>query len=473
MAFCVAMLLWTAAVPFSRALLLLEIDYNEGWNVSTTQIVAEHQQLYPATYGWTTVNYPALSFHLVAALGRFTSDYLITARLLSLAGLCLSGVLAGLIVGHTTQSKSAAWLSGLFLVAYFCATVSGYVGMDDPQMLAQPIFMAGLYVYLRGNRERWALELAALLFVVGGNIKHNLIEFPLAVLLDLLFTSPRKALRFAVDGVTITALSVILTRQIDGGAYISCLLTPRNYSALAGIQKMLYLPIYSPLPTVAAIVTACICWKNPARRVLALLLFCALALNTYFCGGSGVDVNGFFGSMLAIALLSGVCWVEFSKLPLGHTRVQSPLVVCSIFLLSLAIPMTRLGNGRTDRLLQENREGERRFAQEVSFLREQPGPALCESILRCTYAGKPYIYDPFNATRFIEQGKLSANPIVDHLRNHDYAAVQMYDSAEQKLANPDAEPSFVPPILEAIEQYYRPGFDNEDGIIYIPKEHGE
>ena len=451
----------------------MEIDYNEGWNVYNAQKVALHQPLYPTTYAWTTVNYPALSFHLVAAMGRSTSDYLFTGRILSLAGLCLSGVLAGLIVGHATRSRSAAWLSGLFLVALFCATASGYVGMDDPQMLAQAFFMAGIYVYLRGNRQGWALELTALLFVVGGNIKHNLIEFPLAVLLDLLFSTPRKALRFAVGGALMVALSVVLTRQIDGAAYVSCLLTPRNYSALAGIGNMLTLPFYSPLPTVAALLTAFVCWKNPARRVLALLLFCALAVDTYFSGGSGVDVNGIFGSMLAIVLLCGVFWAEFSRLPLGQTLTRSPLAVCSIFFLGLAIPMIRSGNGRTDKVLQERREEARRFAAEVAYLRQQPGTALCESILRCAEAGKPYLYDPFNATRFVEQGRLDANVIVDQLRNHEYGAVQLYDSVEEKIANPDAQTCFALPILRAIDQYYRPGLDNEDGVIYLPKGQGE
>jgi hypothetical protein len=77
------------------------------------------------------------------------------------------------------------------------------VGVDDPQLLALVFSRAGVYVYLRGDRRGWALELAALLFVAGGNIKHNMIEFPLAVLLNLVISSPRRALRFAVgDGST-------------------------------------------------------------------------------------------------------------------------------------------------------------------------------------------------------------------------------------------------------------------------------
>ena len=479
MALCGAILFWTAALPLNRAFLLMEIDYNEGWNVYNAQKVALHQPLYPTTYAWTTVNYPALSFHLIAAMGRSTSEYLFTGRILSLAGLCVSGVFAGLIVWHTTRSRSTAWFSGLFLVAFFCAVASGYVGMDDPQMMAQAFFMAGIYVYLRGDRQGWALELTALLFVVGGNIKHNLIEFPLAVLLDILFSSPRKALRFAVGGALMAAFSVVLTRQIDGAAYVSCLLTSRSYSALARIGNMLSLPLYSPLPTFAALIATWICWKNPARRVLAILLFCALAVDTCFSGGSGVDINGIFGSMLAIVLLCGVFWGELAKLPLvsrlplGQTLTRSPLAVCSIFFLGLAIPMIRSGNGRTDKVLQENREEARSFAAEVAYLRQQPGAALCESILRCAVAGKPYLYDPFNATRFLEQGRLDANVIMDRLRNHEYGAVQLYDSVEEKIANPDAQICFTLPILRASDQYYRPSLDNEDGVIDLPKSRGE
>jgi hypothetical protein len=71
--FCIAISFWTAAYPFSRAFLKTQITYNEGWNAYNAMKVAEHQPLYPSAYGWTSVNYPALSFHLIAALGSL--DY--------------------------------------------------------------------------------------------------------------------------------------------------------------------------------------------------------------------------------------------------------------------------------------------------------------------------------------------------------------------------------------------------------------
>jgi hypothetical protein len=495
LAFCAANLFWMAAYPFSRAFLLTQINYNEGWNVYNAQKVAEHQPLYPSAYGWTSVNYPALSFHLVAALGRFTSDYLFTARILSLACLCLCGVLAGLIVWHTTRSELAAWLTGMFLVAMFCAIADAYVGMDDPQMLAQAFFLAGMYVYLRGDRRGWALELTALLFVLGGNVKHSLIEFPLAVLSDLLLSSPRRALRFAVSGTLMAAISVVLTSQIEGAAYVSCLLAPRSYSAFWALVHA-YRVLRPILPfTVAALWMARYCWKNPSQRVLALLLFYALAVNTFFSGGSGVAINSMFGSILAIALLIGVFWGRVLQAASGRLRVLSPTVVCAIFFLWLAVPMVISGKWRTDVDLQRSRDGEQPFVAGVAYLRQQPGPALCESLLLCYYAGKPYLYDPFNATRFIYLGRLDANVIVDHLRNREYGAIQLDDSVEQNLSfssvPPDSrferilraiqqyyrpgykevfpEGHFALPILRAIQQYYRPGFKNEGGIIYIPR----
>jgi hypothetical protein len=466
---CAVILLWTAAMPIWRAFLFAELDYNEGWNVYNTLKAASHQQLYSTTYGWTAVNYPALSFHLVAFLGRFTSEYLFTARILSLLGLCLSALFAGAIVKLTTQSRSAAWMTGGFLVAWFCAAADSYVGTDDPQMLAQAFFMAGIYVYLRGGRRGWALEAAALLFVVGGNIKHSPIEFPLAVLLDLLFTSPRRALRFAASGGLMAAFSVLMTRQIDGAAYISCMTTPRAYSAMEGVDTMLLLPQYSPLPALAALVAAFSCWKDPRRRVLALLLCCALAIDTVFCGGSGVDINGFFGSMLAMAVLCGIFAAESASPRWGRFSLRSPMAAGAIFFLGLALPMVHSGNARPDKTFAANREAARRFGVEVAYLRAQPGPAICESMLRCAYAGKPYLYDPFNATRFIGAGKLDPGVMIDRIKDHAYGAIQMYNDVDQKLADPEPQMSFTIPILQAIDKYYTPGLENEDGVIYLPK----
>src|ERR1022692_3988644 len=85
---CIVILIWTAVVPVSDAFRMRELTLNEGWNVGNSQKVTDNLPLYPGTPDWTPINYPALSFHLSAALERLTGDYLFTARFLSLVSLC-------------------------------------------------------------------------------------------------------------------------------------------------------------------------------------------------------------------------------------------------------------------------------------------------------------------------------------------------------------------------------------------------
>ncbi len=68
--------------------------------------------------------------------------------------------------------------------------------MNDPQILAQSFFMAGLLLYILRGEKPWALALTALLFVIGGNTKHNLIDFPIAVALELALVNRRRLAGF-------------------------------------------------------------------------------------------------------------------------------------------------------------------------------------------------------------------------------------------------------------------------------------
>ena len=61
----------TLYFPLVRAFYRFEFNYNEGWNVYNTQAAMQHLPLYYPKYGWTTVNYPFLSFYLVGYVSHF------------------------------------------------------------------------------------------------------------------------------------------------------------------------------------------------------------------------------------------------------------------------------------------------------------------------------------------------------------------------------------------------------------------
>ena len=121
-----------AIYPFARSAFRLQIGYNEGWNVYSTQRLVNHLQLYPEAYGWQTVNYPMLSFALMAFLHRFTHEYLFTARFVSLLSLLACCGLCGTVVRQLSGSKRATLISAFSCLGVFCTDAYLYVGMDDP-----------------------------------------------------------------------------------------------------------------------------------------------------------------------------------------------------------------------------------------------------------------------------------------------------------------------------------------------------
>src|SRR5207253_8005827 len=66
---------FTLVYPVARAFYHLQIDYNEGWNVYHAQTAMHHLTLYYPKYGWTTVNYPMLSFYIVVYFSRFLGNH--------------------------------------------------------------------------------------------------------------------------------------------------------------------------------------------------------------------------------------------------------------------------------------------------------------------------------------------------------------------------------------------------------------
>jgi len=468
---CATFAVYTAIVPFARAFHCLEINYNEGWNVYNAVAVADHKLLYAAPYGWTSVNYPMLSFAAMAVLHRFTHEYLVTARCVSLLSLLLCCVLVAAVVRRLGTGWYAAGLAGLFVLPVFCTDAAGYVGMDDPQMFAQVLFLCGLLVYVsRRGQSRWALVGAAALFVLGGSIKHNLIDFPLAVLLDLFLVSLAEALLFAIAGLVFAVVSLGLN-YVYGGPYVMVqLLAPRDFSSAKAMSQLLIVlgPVLLPL-----VVAAWAGWAtryDPRRRIAGILLGVTVLIGGYFGGGHGVSINALFSSLLAMTILVGIA-IESTARRFEQSVVHRPVQPTSaklalLLFVWLFIPLFLRGDLEPVRSMHRLSTEERRFEQQVAWMRASPGPALCESLLRCYLAEKPYVYDPFNATRLIRIGKLNPEPLMDSIRSHRFGVIQL----DGHIAGEADLERFDPRVLAMIGQEYRPVFQDEDVTLYTPKE---
>ncbi len=479
--FCAGFSLLSALYPFTRAWFRVQIGYNEGWNIYNAQRVVQHLPLYPLAYGWRTVDYPMLSFVLLAYLHRFTNDYLFTARAVSLISLVLLCGLVMLIVRSLQASWRASTLSGLVCLALFCTDACPYVGMDDPQMLAQLFFVLGLLVYTVWRESTLGLVVVAAIFVLAGSIKHNPVDFPLAVLLDLLLAGSgrpaplgfriSRAMVFLGSGIGCLALSIRLTILHGGPSYIAWMTAPRNW--LVGKAFWLLIVVMGPLLAPLVLGAAAVWWPGSRsdRRVIGILLALSLLVGTAFGGGAGEWISVFLSAIVTLAITLGLL---FDDLERGRWCFRSRFwasrrlatfvpaaafgwLVIPALVAGVANPLYKLGQLPAD---------QRRFNQEVSFLRQHPSPQICENLVLCFFAGKPYIYDPFNATRLIEFRKLDPTPMLDALRTRSYGAIEL-EQHEDPADGVQLE-RFSPAILDAILRNYHPALTNQDVVVYLP-----
>lgn len=167
--------------------------------------------------------------------------YLAAGRMLSLISLPVSCLLVSLAVWQLNGDPRAALLAAFFCMALFCVADHEYVGSDDPPMFGQVFSLWGLLVYISGPPRFPRLALTALLFVLGGNIKHSPVEFPLAALLDLAFTERKRVLQYLPISAVLLALSIYANTAVGGPFFAADVLTPRVFHiAKAFIQFMEY-----------------------------------------------------------------------------------------------------------------------------------------------------------------------------------------------------------------------------------------
>jgi hypothetical protein len=460
---CILFTLLAALFPIVRSCFRTDRNYNEGWNVYNAELVANHQLIYPAQYAWTGVNYPMLSFVISAQLHHITHDYLFTGRALSILAIFLCSLLVGAIVRRLGATRNASFFAGLFTFALFCTAAPAYVGMDDPQLPALVFFLAAFWIYLRDRTSLSGLALSAFVFVLGCSTKHNSIDFPFVVLIDLLILRAfGRALWFSLCGIVLGVVAIALHIHFGGPFFAAQILAPRGFSWSYAIHSAInvFRPLF-PLLCVGLYAT----WKvlrDPVRRVAGLLFLAGLAFGTYFGGGSGVNINSKFTAFFALAILVGLFLsdLKFSPRP-AYSFVPLLLFACLLFPWIKGRAEHPLLDFSTMRLKQAQ------YDEEVALLRAHPGPALCESILRCFDSGKPYVYDPFNATRLVEFHKLDPQPLVDQIRSRAFGAMQLEHTVPIERAGGSSRFPLV--VLDAIEEAYTPVLEYDDTTIYIPK----
>jgi len=410
---------------------LVPLDPNEGWNAAHTLSLLAKRALYPPPQSLMVNNYPPLSFYLVSALSRLTGDAVVAGRILALLSFLAS---CGGIVLVLRQMGCGA-RGRMFAVLFFAATLliaSDYVGMDDPQLLGHAVQLAALLLLLRGRIVAAALIFAASLF-----IKHNLLALPLAAAAWLFWQDRQQAWRFLLCGIATTSLGLVLFR-LSYGVNLLALLTSSRLLSLANVQFGITHLWWAALPLAAALLTL----RGPWKGFCLLYAGAALLFGLGFSAGDGVDTNVFFDLAIACALALGLL-SQSGRMPALPAFCALPLFLIFNF---------------HDNNFFFTRDFIAQSTRDIAFLKSRPGPALCDQLSLCLWAGKGAQVDVFNVGEQIRAGARDPAPLVQMIAAHRFAVLQL-----QEL---DA---LGPSVRAAMEKHYRLHHSDDNGSFLTPK----
>jgi hypothetical protein len=414
---------------------------------------------YPAPGSFMVNNYPPVSFYLVGLLGLLTGDQIVAGRIVSLLSFVCVSAFVAIAVRRMGGGLQGALLSAILFAAILLLG-SDYVGMDDPQLLGHALQLAGLLVVLREPRTAPGMVAAASLYVLGGFVKHNLFVLPLATVIWLACVDRRNALRLAVSGIVLSFCGLAVFRLVFGFDLLQRLDSARLWSLVQFASSFAaWLPyVIAPLIGLAGLVL----WRPREATVWFVAIYALLATDTgaILAGGAGVDVNAMFDADISLALGAG--------LVLGRLLRESrpvPHLVGRTFALAALIPLVLpafQSNEWRDWTfwLAPLREETALAGQDIKFLRTNSGPAICESLALCYWAGKSEPVDVFNLDQQIRSGARDPEPFLQRIGARHFAAIELDETDPFPL--PRTEQS-------AILFNYRIDHTNEEGTFLVPR----
>jgi hypothetical protein len=468
-------LLGLLSLPVKRIAANVQVNYNEGWNAYRQQMTIDGVSLYGSPPGRLTgeTGYPPVSFHLVGWLGRMGAGCTAAGRWLSLLSLLATGIFVGLIVSSQGGGAVISLLSFLLFEIGISVFFPSRRGMNDPELLGLAITTAGLYCYVRNPTRSRLIFISAALFCLAGFTKQTMLAFPAAVAIDLLIRSRQLFVPWAGAMIAAAGLLSAFTFLINGRFVLVHWLVARSYSYTAGWHNIIheYLLGFQGLLIVGAV------WAISTfrfRRVFVLAFVISHILAFLLAGTEGIDLNICFNAFAAAVIASGLALTDLNA-AIRHCRTN---VTFPGFpqALAAALAMTLLINvpGQLREDLAQSRalaSSENEFRSVVNFVKMQPGSALCDSLLVCYEAGKPYEFYSLFVRDQIRTGALKEGEVLELIRNHRFKAIQVpsvpSDGGDPRV--PRERRYLTRNFIQELFTHYRIGMQTPEMLVYIPK----
>ena len=412
---CAVGLIHTASVVG----LHVPFDPNEGWNAYFAQRAMQTGSPYPPDGGFMINNYPPLSFFIIGSLAHTLGDAIVVGRIVALLalGFCT------LAIADAAREMGCDRTQGTFAALLFVACVmltSDYAGMNDPQLLGHAISLFGLVVALREPRGPSAMVVSALLCVLALFVKHNLVFLPLSLAFWLLLVDRRCASTFIVSGVIFSLIGLGLFRTAFGTTLFHQIASPRVYAfSNITVAARNWLP-WATMPLCGAVLLFAIGRRDRFAGFTLIYVVVSVIGGILLSGGAGVDANALFDADIALALCAGLLLDRLEN------RWWSGWLALA-YVISLAWLLRGVDGDWTSRAYwyRPLNDDRKIAAAEISLLRSEPNPVLCEMLSLCYWAGRQAEVDVFNIDQAIRAGARPDTQLVRQIDAKRFSLIEL------------------------------------------------
>ena len=432
--------IWIIPARFSN-------DPNEGWNAIMAVRAFGAGPLYPPPGALLGNNYPPLSFYVIGGLSRLFGDAIVVGRIVALLATIAVAGWVGMIARRLGAGGSAA-VAALLLLGFAGTLLRPYLAMNDPQWLALAVMLGGVWLVMPAEAgaapsPRQAAA-AALICVLAGLIKQNLVAIPLAVTAWLMWHHRRAAATWVAAAVAALLVAALCCSALYGSAFFAGLLAAPRHYAWARMAAQGWPLLLIALPMVIACLPLLGARRGDHRiDFILLMLATSLPLGLVQQSGQGVDVNAYMEAIAALALAGGVAF-ERSRRALTAVLLGAPLA---------ALLPGALGIERDEFTTRDQQSATWAIVQER--IDRATGPVICGLPAFCYWAGRDMGLDIFlygqrmlvlHDPRSLEQA----------LASHRFALIELEADTPETGELPD-------PVEPLVARHYRLVATDDDG----------
>jgi hypothetical protein len=390
-----------AAIPIASIPLHVPSGFiNEGFNAYYSFAAISHGILYPPPDALIVNNYPPLSFYLVGLFGQLFGDHILAGRIIATGSLLAVAANIFLLCRWMGCDRLLATFgSGVFL-ATISVFATGYVAANDPQLLGHAFITSGAVMFLiatdRDQPRTALIAISAVLVVVGGLVKHNLVALPLAICTWAAIYDRRSLAKFVVSLLAIGGLALAILYDIWGQRIVAGVLYHSRFIWWPRILGMSRGTIFL-LPIV--LITALGFWLSTNRRKINFVIIYAVwsaAVGFPLFAGEGIDLNVLFDLVIALSMGSVGCVVVLQQRGTYFWTCTRRIIVTSIVLPVFVWAFYKqIYKGDIYESYRHLHDASA-WSELEEMVSKVNGRVACNALAVCYWAGKQFELDFFN-----------------------------------------------------------------------------